>query len=532
MYTALNCKTHYSIRQSIMRPDQLKGRTDLVNVCMADNGHVCGAVQWKKSLPNGLIGISVTTIIDEKMILIAKNKKGWKNILKISSIINTKDNKGKIRKQDLIDLLNDDLIVIYMYPENKPVPNSWYGIDINNDDHQLVRETADRKNLKSVMAHEAWYVNSVDKIDMAIVLSISYNKPVNIILREFLNKKRHILSYTEAIESGYTDAEIKNTNIISDICSSFTPLSNPVLPKFECPDELQSSEYLQILCEQKSPDSEIYRTRLHEELKIIEKYQLQDYFLIVRDIINYTNSKHGYSGIRGSGVGSIISYLSGISQVDPIKYNLVFERFLNEGRFSGGHIQLPDIDIDVPAEARADVINYVKEKYGHDRVGQILTYQRIKAAAAVKAVFKANTSLDYQEINHISSILPQESKIVDKIKEENLDSVIEWALIHNSGNFKQWGYIEDGEIKGEYKQCFEQAIRLEGINSARSRHAAGIIVSPEPLINICPLIYDENSKTEICGMEMNDLEALGCLKLDILGLRLFDKMLEFYHDVC
>ena len=240
------------------------------------------------------------------------------------------------------------------------------------------------------------------------------------------------------------------------------------------------------------------------------------------------------TSIRGSAAGCLVSYLIGLSKIDPIQHKLSFERFLNKGRFSKEKVSPPDIDCDVPADNREEVIEYIKEKYGYANVGQILTYQTIKGSAALKAVFRAHNALPFNEVNVMTKSLPEESKISDKLQDLPPEdrSVIKYALNTYPEKFNQWCHInEHGELDGEYQNLFKQALRLEKIKSAMSKHAAGIIISPYNLTESCPTIYDTTSDKLLCAMEMNDLEAIGCLKLDILGLRLFSRIVDITNDL-
>lgn len=532
-YIPLNCKTHYSVRQAMSKPTDIKTRLNKIglDLCgIADYSIVSGAVKFKDSIPNGIIGTEICDLAGNKTLIYAKNYDGWKQLLKITSVANSKSDTC-LDRYILDTLLTDDLLVIYLYEENNPKHNSYYGIDLNTDNYVEIRRMAAAKNKKTVAVHSSFFSSPEDIEDFTILLSIAHNISSELVRSEFAeiyNKKYYILSYEEALEYGYLEQELQNTLELK--FEEYKLSRNPMLPKFT--DKGDSSALLRQICEENLVGKdERYKKQLDYELDVINQYGLADYFLIVQDVIKYTNTKHGMCGIRGSGAGSVISFLSGITEVDPIKYGLYFERFINPGRMSTTHIQLPDIDIDVPAEGREDVIEYIKKKYGRDRVGQILTYQRIKTHAALKAVFRSNNKLTFDEVNQITKLIPEESKVADKLKEQNYSSLLLYAIENSPEEFRQWVYINDSdEIDGEFKNEFNQAIRLEGLNSARSKHAAGVIIGQIPLDQVCPMIWDNSSKTLICGMEMGDLESLGCMKLDILGLRLFDKLIEIFGE--
>jgi DNA polymerase III subunit alpha len=540
-FIPLNCKSHYTIRRALSRPKDLNTKVTSMGYegfGLADDGVISGCVQFKAVNKNAIIGVELCTDNGDCLLIYAKNKEGWLDLCKITSEANANFsgvlNKPIIIKDKIEKILVEckNLVVVYKYLENNPVAGSYYGIDLNQSNYIELRSAAAKKGIPAVCIHEIRYADPKDRDDFALLLSISENEPVGQIKERFshyFNDIYYVPSVEEVIGLGYTKEEIENTHNLFSLCSPYSLFSNPILPKFPL-ENTTAKEELRKLCERK-PLNQQYKERLDRELEVIFKYNLEDYFLIIADIINYCNKKYGISGIRGSGSGSMVSYLLGIAKTDPVKYNLLFERFLNAGRFTEDRVQLPDIDIDVPADAREDIIQYIKDKYGVRRVGQILTYQRIKTAAAIKAVFR-NSSLSFKEVNEITQQIPDAAKISDKLKEMGETSPLMYSLKTDSDFFRQWVYINDqNELDGEYKEEFKQVLRLEGLNSARSKHAAGVIVAPTDLEDFCPLIWDASDKKLICGMEMNDLESIGCLKVDILGLRLFDKIIEIKQMV-
>jgi DNA polymerase-3 subunit alpha len=226
-----------------------------------------------------------------------------------------------------------------------------------------------------------------------------------------------------------------------------------------------------------------------------------------------------------------VSYLVGITQIDPMPYNLLFERFYNAGRNSDDHISYPDIDMDVPVAKREAVIEYIKKQYGSNKVSQMITFQTMQGRAALKDVFKAYADMSNDDINRITSLIPDPSKVAGELqhmKEETGESsLIRFALEEKGQDFADWGVGLDkyGNVTGPLGARFEQAMRLEGTKIIQSKHAAGVVISPEPLEEYCPMVYDTKKKIVIAGMEMNDLEALGMLKFDILGIAMLDKIM-------
>ena len=220
-----------------------------------------------------------------------------------------------------------------------------------------------------------------------------------------------------------------------------------------------------------------------------------------------------------------------ITKIDPIPYELIFERFYNAGRNAGGRVSMPDIDIDVPKCGREDIIEYIKGKYGKDNVAQIITFQTLKGRAALKRVMAARGNIGFDEQNAITSHLLDESKIADELQdmkdELGTSSVITWALENKSDKLKDWCYIDDdGNFQGKFARIFEQAIRLEDTKIIQSKHAAGVVVSPQPIYDVCPMVLDREEKNLLAGFEGPSCEDVGLLKLDVLGIKMLDKVME------
>ena len=268
--------------------------------------------------------------------------------------------------------------------------------------------------------------------------------------------------------------------------------------------------------------------RIKYELQVIEEANLAGYFLIVQDYVNWAKNQGWLIGCgRGSAAGCLISYLLNITSIDPIKYELLFSRFYNRGRNTKDHISLPDIDIDFPITKRQYVIDYLRTKYGKDRVCQMATFGRLQGRGALKEVLRVNNVCDFETMNLITKNLPQEAEINDQMEESDETSIIRWTLQNEPQDLIDWCKMdEEGNLSGEYAQFFEQAIRLEGTYKSQGKHAAGVIVAAEPLDKVCPMIRDKNSDEKIAGMNMGDLESMGHVKLDILGVVVLDKLMK------
>ena len=250
--------------------------------------------------------------------------------------------------------------------------------------------------------------------------------------------------------------------------------------------------------------------------------------MIVKDIVESVSKNSWLPGPgRGSAAGCLVSYLIGVTQVDPIEYGLIFERFYNAGRNTQDRVSLPDIDIDVPASKRDDVIGYIKKTYGEGRVGQMITFGRLQGRSALKEVLRVHDACSYEEMNRITKSLPHEADISDQLQEMDESSVIMWTLHNQPEQLKDYCRIrENGSLDGPYAKYFEQAMRIEGTYKSQGKHAAGVVISLEELNRVCPMVKETNGSAKIAGLEMSDLEAMGHVKFDILGVNLLDKMMS------
>lgn len=315
---------------------------------------------------------------------------------------------------------------------------------------------------------------------------------------------------------------------------------NPQLPKFETPEGQSEEQYLtqiarkgwQEKCQGLITTEESRKTygdRFRKEFEVIKTANLSGYFLIVQDIIQYARDQGWMVGPgRGSAAGCLISYLIGITEVDPIEYDLLFERFYNSGRNTEDYVSLPDIDIDIPGKKRDQIIDYIKNKYGHDKVSQMVTFGRLQGRSAIKEILRVNEACSFSVMNEITKYIPDEAAISDQLSQmdEEERSIIRWALENNNKELYDYCHINDsGNLEGDYSEYFEQAIKMEGTLKTQGKHAAGVVISAEPLAKVCPMVNSKSSEEKIAGLEMADLEALGHVKFDILAINLLDKLM-------
>jgi len=294
---------------------------------------------------------------------------------------------------------------------------------------------------------------------------------------------------------------IENTGKIADRCQVNIPLGKAILPEFTLPDGENANSYLEKLVKERlasryqliTPE---IQERIDHELAIIEKTGFAGYFLIVQDFINWAKERSIVVGPgRGSAAGSIISYILGITSIDPLKHDLLFERFLNPDRN-----ELPDIDIDFSDLRRDEVLGYLREKYGDDRVANIITFGTMAARAAVRDTGRA-LGMAYSFCDRLAKLIPFN---------QNLDKSLETI-----SQLKQL-YASDADTK----KIIDAARRLEGVARHASVHACGVVIGDRPLAEYLPLQFaPQDEKTIITQFEMHAVESLGLLKIDLLGLK-------------
>lgn len=348
-----------------------------------------------------------------------------------------------------------------------------------------------------------------------------------------LNNNSYLLNQEE-YQALYPQKYLQNNSDTADAIETFDILGKPKLPNFICPDNIPPDEFLKNLCQEsllkiKLSDSErTYRDRLNYELEVLKEVGLSSYLLIVWDLVKFCGSNNWLASSRGSVGGSLVAFLLGISSCDPIKYGLIFERFYNAGRATGGG--LCDVDMDLPSLHRDEVFQYIREKYGEEHTASIITFSGFKAAASIKEVARVCGGLDVTTANEITKLIVREDKISDELENLRLnnedDSAIKWS-IDNVKDLRKYVYYNDnGELCGEHANIFEKAMELEGCKRGTSRHACGIVISTEPLIDYCPLAFDKTTEKPMVALEKDDAEAVGCLKMDLLGVSMLDDAME------
>lgn len=531
----------------------------------------------------------------DHLVVLAKNLAGWKTLIKIVSESNNPEryyHKPRIDLDALGDLLDGNLVAITGHLGSTLARQIIPGDKINDDwkkkgqDHiskltnafgtgnvfleaqlidremnpsqieltDCIRTLGGLMDTKVICTPDAHYAKQADAVDqrillcnnMKITLSQVNHKLQNgqeVPLSCFFNSDKYYIPSPEEMAELHTQEEIENTIYVDSMCEEYDILSQPILPPFNYPDKYNSdSDFLRDLCRSgwrhhklnslSQEDQDKYVKRLKYEFDVLHGAGLSSYFLIVQDIVNHIKENKWLPGPgRGSAAGCLVSYLLGITAIDPMQYDLIFDRFYNAGRNTKDRVSMPDIDIDVPIDKRENIIEYIKSTYGSDKVSQMLTFNTMKGRGALKDVLRAYGNLAFEDMNKITKNIPDEAKISDELQEMKKEygeaSIIKWALENRSNDLKEWCSIdEEGKLIGPLSKRFEQAIRLEGTKTNQSKHAAGVVIAPEALTNICPMVYDTKNKNLIAGMEMQDLENIGVIKFDILGVAVLDKIMN------
>lgn len=519
--------THYSLLKGFSKPKQLSKKcveNEYPACGISDYKSISGAVSFYKTCKDNNIKPIIGCSFDHYT-LFAKNKQGWFDLIEIVSSLSPEGNEyfhiteNICKRGNLICLTHDkspcdDSLTFKHNPLTTP---SHY---VEKDDAHLHRIL-----LCSAMKTTLPKVNTLLRSG-----KLEQNEEF------FIKDTFYVKSNSEMPDDEYGELCLEK---IYNLCEDYEILNPPMLPKFPTPTGQSEEEYLKQLCRNgwvkflyktgkvdKEGDKQKYLDRFTTEFDVINQAKLFGYFLIVQDIIRYVKSQGWLAGPgRGSAAGCLISYLIEITQIDPIEFDLLFERFYNAARTDS----LPDIDMDVPANKRDDIIEYLKSTYGKDNVSQMLTFGRLQGRSAVKEVLRISDVCSFSEMNEITKSIPDEAAISDQLQEMDEDerSIIRWALINNADDLRDFCFINDnGDLDGDYAEFFKQAIEIEGTFKTQGKHAAGVVISAEPLHKVCPMVNQRSGGEKIAGLEMADLEALGHVKFDVLGLTLLDKIMK------
>ena len=492
-YVALQVKTSYSILTSLNDIKKLVNQAKKLgytSLAITDTNNMFGVPEFyfecKKNNIKPIIGIELT--IDSKTILLyAMNNNGYKNLVKLSTIIS----KQNLTLNDLKEY-KDNLILVLPYTSyDEEIYNIYeYKYIGYSTIEEMNKITKDKVFINNVS-----YLNEKDYKYLDYLYMIKEQKT----LGEYqlnTHANSHLLSESE-LEKFTIEKDIENTNKIASMCNVELNLNKNLLPVYDA--NIDAYEYLKYLCNKglkrrlNNNVTKEYQTRLNYELKVIKEMNFCNYFLIVWDYVKYAKQNNILVGPgRGSAAGSLVSYTLGIIDIDPIKYNLLFERFLNPER-----ITMPDIDIDFDSKRRQDVIDYVIGKYGEKKVAGIITFDTLAAKQVVRDVSRV-LEIPLTEVDTITKLLSSTETISQSIKNNiKLDRLIQ-------SNHK-------------YQKLIDIASHLEGLPRNIGIHASGIVMSNKNLDETIPL-YKNSKGIYSTAYSMNYLEPLGLLKMDFLGI--------------
>lgn len=552
-FVHLHTHSDYSILDGAITVPRLVQRTaelGMPAVALTDHGNMFGAIEFyqqaKKAGIKPIIGQEFYVAPGSRfkkevsrdsgeevayhLILLARNNEGYSNLMKLSSIGYTEGFYYKPRiDMEVLEKHSGGLIassaciagqipvnilkgrykeacsLAGRYQElfgkdNFYLELQYHGIREQEIVNKELIKMSSELAIPLIASNDAHYINKEDAYSHELLLCVQTGKTMTDPNRmRFASDAFYLKTLDEMrlIFADYPDA-LFNTCKIADMTDVEINLGNAILPNFEVPPEFNLDSYLRHLVNDGAHKlygavlTEEVKKRIDYELGLITKMKFSGYFLIVWDFINYARKKGIPVGPgRGSAAGSIVSYCLGITALDPLKYDLLFERFLNPDRN-----EMPDMDIDFCADRREEVIDYVKARYGEDQVSQIITFNKMKAKAVVKDVARA-LDVPFAEANEISKLITE-----DTLK-KSLD---------RSPELKKFASDEKG------KELIEISLKLEGLTRSAGKHAAGVVISRGNLTNFVPLYRDKDGSIS-SQYEKNTLEQAGLVKMDFLGLK-------------
>lgn len=552
-YTHLQVRSGFSLMNSTITIEKLVAKAKELNfsaLALTDEQVLYGVIPFYQACIKAgikpLIGMVVNIINEDEsemgeLVLLAKNNNGYQNLMKLSSSLQM-ENLGGIELEELSSytkevigilsvkdkLLSEKLDTdtfqnvneyLRIYEKVFSTGEFYIGIEGETRESRVLKSYTEKFETKITALSDVHYLEEKDVHSYDCLQAMKHGNEWNMQLANPSLKNKHFKSEQEVVQEleGFWPESIAETANITEKCTVDFDFNKRLLPTFPLEAGKTAHQYLEEVCwnNLQSKYKEITPTikkRLQYELQTIQTMEFSDYFLIIADIISFAKEQGIMVGPgRGSSAGSIVAYVLGITAVDPIEYNLLFERFLNPERQT-----MPDIDIDFSDERRDEVIVYVREKYGAEHVAQIITFGTFAARSLIRELIKT-LAVDQQDAQFILKEMPLQSNknIVEMVKD--LPELSE--------------YIKESQ---KLKLLFSIAIRLEGIPRHISTHAAGVVISETSLIEHVPLTTGTN-ETYLTQYPMNDLEAIGLLKMDFLGLKnlsLIERVMKSinYHE--
>lgn len=552
-FVHLHTHSHYSLLDGLAKIDELVAHTKELGMdalALTDHGNLYGAIEfYKKAKKEGIhpiLGVEAyiapksrfekknhTTKAYHHITLLAQNTVGWQHIIQLVTKAHLEGfyYKPRIDTELLLEhhegiivlsgcmsgyiphlLLHNQKEEAYAYARTlKHVFGDRFYIEVWKQEqipetkkvYPLLVELAREEQIPLVATQDIHYLRKEDAFYHEILLAVQTGNNVEDSDRMSLRAGDFSMRSPEEMKDLFSDIPeaIENTEHIAKRCQVDIDLNTIHLPSFPIPENLTSFQYLTNLVSQRAPQryttiTQEIKDRISYELSVIEKTGYADYFLIVQDFVNWAKERKIVVGPgRGSAAGSIVSYILNITDIDPIKYNLLFERFLNPDR-----IQMPDIDIDFTDIRRDEVMGYLREKYGENSVAHIITFGTMASRAAIRDVGRA-LGLSYTFCDRIAKMIP-------------FNFTLQKALAEVSEFKKEYDTNSDAH------KLIDAAQHLEGVVRHASVHACGIVISKGPLTQYLPLQFaPQDPSTIITQFEMNTVESLGLLKMDLLGLK-------------
>ncbi len=540
-FTPLDVKSSYSLLKSPTRISDLvttAKERGYKALALTDENVLYGAVEFynaaKKAGIKPIFGLRLVVALNETdgtkldLVFLAKNQRGYQHLMDLSTLQQTrKDKKAPLTVAQISPLLNELFIII---PPQSTVfsvlaqPTSiltelanlgdddsvLLGVNSRLDDVQIdtLQQLSKQLSLPLVGTSPVDYLNANDLFASRVLQAIDAGVELKDPTIEAERRGQHYLHSKEQVIQDYKakglSAAAQKTVEVATLCNVELQFRAPVLPHFKNQAGISSQQYLRSLCIQGlkkrrvAPGKTIqqYQERLAMELKIIHEMGFDDYFLIVWDVINFAHQqKITTDPGRGSAAGSLVAYALAITEVDPLQYDLLFERFLNPER-----AQMPDIDLDMPDNRRDEVLQYVHQKYGHQRVAQIITFGTLAAKQVVRDVSRV-FNLPRYDMQRLIDALPHGLHVTLK------DALNESQQLKN--------LLDDNP---KFRLLIQVAQQLEGLPRHYSIHAAGIVLSEQPLHEVVPL-QDGSDGLLMTQFAKDTVEALGLLKMDFLGLK-------------
>ena len=542
-YIPLRATSQYSLLEGAMQIESIVNKAinhKIPAIGLTDRNNLFGALEFsEKLIEKGIqpiIGCNLSFYnqkMDGSIVCLAKNEEGYKNLIRLSSELFLSNDDEKLKLSKLSDF-NEGLILLSggygglinnylkfglkkdaleLTHKLKKIFQDRFYIEIQRmgkDDFEIdLLDISNDLNLPIVASNTIFFESKDRFTSHDALIAIKESTTVNNSNREILTNEFYFKSPEEMINlfEDMPDA-INNSLEIAHRTAFKVSKSDPRLPRFSGldsqgeTDELvhQAKEGLKVKIQENNiSNEEIYWDRLKTELDIIISMNFPGYFLIVADFIKWSKSKNIPVGPgRGSGAGSLVAWALTITDLDPIKFNLIFERFLNPERIS-----LPDFDIDFCQDRREEVIEYVQDKYGKDSVAQIITFGSLQSRAVLRDVGRV-LGLPYGQVDRICKLVP-----------------------NNPANPTTLSEAIDGDIRireerdndDDIASMLKIGLELEGLYRNASTHAAGLVIGDEPLQNIVPLYRDPRSEMPVTQFNMKWVEAAGLVKFDFLGLK-------------